>query len=223
MPEPKTALIIGASRGLGLGLARELLGRGWHVTATVRGVTKTTGLEDFYEQVTMDVVDINDPATVTPFVTRTLDRTYDVIFINAGIGGPDLATATQDEIAHLFVTNAVSPIRLAEKLLPALKPDGTLAFMSSRLGSVELAAGSMPLYSASKAALNSLTRALAAGLDKKITVLTLHPGWVRTDLGGAGAPLDVATSTRGLADVLEAKLGSGAREFLDYTGKTLPW
>jgi len=227
MPEQKSALIIGASRGLGLGLAKELLGRGWQVTATVRGVAKSTGLEDFHAQVTMDVVDINDLDTVAPFVTRALDHQYDVVFINAGISGPETKTAadvTPDEIAHLFMTNAIAPVRLAEMLLPAVKPDGVLAFMSSILGSVSLASGYAPLYSASKAALNSLTKAFVAGLKRKdLTVLTLHPGWVRTDMGGANADIDVETSVRGLADVLEKKLGAGGHEYLDYTGKTLPW
>jgi NAD(P)-dependent dehydrogenase (short-subunit alcohol dehydrogenase family) len=227
MPDTKTALIIGASRGLGLGLARELLSRGWHVTATVRGTGKSTGLEDYADQVAMDVVDITDLASVKPFVTRALDHKYDVVFINAGIGGPREKTVTDvtaDEISHLFMTNAIAPVRLAERLLPAVKADGVLAIMSSRLGSVSLAAGSMPLYSASKAALNSLTKAFVAGLGKTgVTVLTMHPGWVRTDMGGAGAPLDVKTSVRGIADVLESKGGAAGHEFLDYEGKTLPW
>jgi NAD(P)-dependent dehydrogenase (short-subunit alcohol dehydrogenase family) len=225
----KSALIIGASRGLGLGLARELLSRGWHVTATVRSVSKGTGLEEFHEQVTMDTVDINNMATVEAFVTRVKSQVYDVVFINAGIGGPEGKTAetvSTDEVTHVFMTNAIAPVRLAYKLLPTVKPEtGILAFMSSRLGSVELAThGTLPIYSASKAALNHLTRAFVAGLERDdITVLTMHPGWVRTDMGGAHADIDVATSVKGMADVLEAKAGAGGHEFLNYKGETLPW
>jgi len=224
----KSALIIGASRGLGLGLAKELLTRGWHVTATVRAAGKDMGLEKFHDQVTLDTVDINNLRSVEAFVARVKSQTYDVVFINAGIGGPQDKTAetvTEEEMAHLFMTNAISPVRLAYKLLETVKPGtGILAFMTSILGSVTLGAkGFAPLYSASKSALNQLTRSFADVMEADITVLSMHPGWVKTDMGGDGADIDVATSVKGLADVLEAKAGSGKHEYLDYQGKTIPW
>jgi NAD(P)-dependent dehydrogenase (short-subunit alcohol dehydrogenase family) len=231
MPKPgpeKSALIIGASRGLGLGLARELLGRGWHVTATVRTAPKGAELANYHGQVSMDTVDINHLAGVEAFVNRVKSQKFDVVFINAGIGGPDGKTAettTAEEMNHLFMTNAVSPIRLAYKLLPTVKPGtGILAFMTSILGSIETDShGYAPLYSASKAALNRLTRSFVEVMTEDITVLSMHPGWVRTDMGGANADIDVATSVTGMADVLEAKAGSGVHEFLDYRGRTIPW
>jgi NAD(P)-dependent dehydrogenase (short-subunit alcohol dehydrogenase family) len=128
-------------------------------------------------------------------------------------------------MAHLFMTNAISPVRLAFKLLPTVKTgSGILAFMTSILGSVATDSGGYaPIYSASKAALNKLTRGFVAGMKADITVLSLHPGWVKTDMGGDGADIDVATSVKGLAEVLEAKAGSGKHEYLDYRGKTIPW
>jgi NAD(P)-dependent dehydrogenase (short-subunit alcohol dehydrogenase family) len=225
----KSALIIGASRGLGLGLAKEFLTRGWDVTATVRSAAGGTGLEDFHEQVTMDTVDINDLATVTAFVERVTDKAFDVVFINAGIGGPEGKTAetvAESDVTHLFMTNAIAPVRLAYKLLHTVKPKtGILAFMSSILGSVELStSGYAVIYSASKAALNSLTRNFVVAEDcDDITVLTMHPGWVRTDMGGANADIDVETSVKGMVDVLEAQAGAGGHQFLNYKGETLPW
>ncbi len=225
----KSALIIGASRGLGLGLSLELLKRGWQVTATVRSVTGSTGLEAYHGHVTMDTLDINSLASVSGFLDRMAGKVFDVVLVNAGISGPEDKTAetvSLEDMAHLFMTNAVAPVRLAYKLLPMVKPGtGILAFMSSILGSVERnTTGAMPLYSASKAALNSLTRSLVAGLtEQEITVLSLHPGWVRTDMGGPHADIDVDTSVAGLADVLEAQAGAGGHRFLDYQGKTLPW
>lgn len=224
----KSALIIGASRGLGLGLARELLHRGWQVTATVRSAPKHAELADYHGQVSMDTVDINNLTTVDAFVNRVKSQSFDVVFINAGIGGPDGKTAetvTPDEMTHLFMTNAISPVRLAYKLLPTVKTGtGILAFMTSILGSIETDShGFAPLYSASKSALNRLTRSFVEVMTEDITVLSMHPGWVRTDMGGEHADIDVATSVTGLADVLEAKAGSGVHEFLDYRGRTIPW
>jgi NAD(P)-dependent dehydrogenase (short-subunit alcohol dehydrogenase family) len=224
----KTALIVGASRGLGLGLAKELLDRGWNVTATVRSAPKHSELMEYHGKVTLDTLDINNLAAVEAFVNRVHGLLFDVVFINAGIGGPDGKTAetvTPDEMTHLFMTNAISPVRLAYKLLPVVKPEtGILAFMTSILGSIERNDhGMAPLYSASKAALNQLTRGFVAGMKQHITILSLHPGWVKTDMGGPHADIDVGTSVRGLADVLEAKAGSLAHEFLDYRGETIPW
>ena len=122
-----------------------------------------------------------------------------------------------------MMTNAVAPVRTARALLGAVKPGGTVALMTSILGSVTLRQHAMAeLYSASKAALNSLTRGFAAAEAKDFAVLSLHPGWVKTDMGGDSADIDVATSVAGLADVLETQTGPGHR-YLDYTGKTLPW
>jgi len=224
----KSALIVGASRGLGLGLAKELLDRGWHVTATVRSAPKNSELLEYHGQVRLDTIDINNLTTVDAFVRRVHDEVFDVIFINAGIGGPEGQTAetiTPEEMSHLFMTNAISPVRLAYKLLPMVKPEtGILAFMTSILGSVaKNDHGMAPLYSASKAALNQLTRSFVAKLEERITVLSLHPGWVKTDMGGPHADIDVRTSVKGLADLLKAKAGSRKHEYLDYRGETLPW
>jgi len=227
--EQKSALIIGASRGLGLGLSLELLKRGWRVTATVRSATGGTGLEAYHARVTMDTLDINNLSSVSAFVHRLEGQVFDVVLVNAGTGGPEgktPETVSSEDMTHLIMTNAISPIRLAGKLLPMVKPGtGILAFMSSVLGSVERnTSGALPLYSASKAALNSLTRNFVATLgEQNITVLSLHPGWVRTDMGGPHADIDVETSVTGLADVLSAQAGVGGHSFLDYTGKTLPW
>jgi len=225
----KTALVIGASRGLGLGLSLEFLKRGWNVTATVRSAAGGTGLEAYHERVTMDTLDINNLSMVADFVGRMESHVFDVIFINAGIGGPEGKTAetvTTEDMAHLVMTNAVAPVRLSYKLASRVRPGtGVLALMSSILGSVtNNTGGYASLYSASKAALNSLTRSFVAGLgDTNITVVTMHPGWVRTDMGGDNADIDVETSVTGMIDVLESQAGKGGHRFLDYRGRTIPW
>lgn len=220
--QTKTALIIGASRGIGLGLVKEFQHRSFAVTATVRQAAQAP------EGITTLVLDMNNHTQESKFMSDLGDKQFDVIVINAGISGPthkDAENVTADEISHLMITNAISPVRLGAKLLPHLRPKtGVMGFMSSILGSVALASGSWPLYSASKAALNSLTKSFAAKLPAgNITILTLHPGWVQTDMGGSGADITVDVSVKGLADVLTKQAGSHKHQYLDYQGKTLPW
>ncbi len=216
-----TALIIGASRGLGLGLVRELAGRGWTVTGTVRADAGRAAVEAAGG--TSALADVTDPASLTVLP----DTPLDLLFINAGVSGPahqDAAEATAEEIGALFMTNAVAPVAAARALLGRVEEGGVLAFMTSRLGSVAANdSGHLELYSASKAALNSLTRSLVAKLDRKLAVLSLHPGWVRTDMGGDAAPLDVEGSTRGLVDTILAHRGEPGSAFYDYSGAVLPW
>ena len=161
---------------------------------------------------------------------RRLDDTiFDLVFVNAGIAPPerhDAAHATRDEAAGIFLTNAVAPIRLARAFLDRVRDGpGIVAFMSSGLGSVADKTDSYSeLYSASKAALNSLSRSLAASLGRRrITVLAVAPGWVRTDMGGRGAALSVEQSVRGIVDVLESRAGTGRHGFVDYRGREVAW
>jgi NAD(P)-dependent dehydrogenase (short-subunit alcohol dehydrogenase family) len=156
------------------------------------------------------------------------DERFDLLFLNAGAGNPPgrrTTTVPDQEMWRLFETNALGPARTAEQLAPVLAPGAAVAFMTSRLGSVaDKTSDHAELYSATKAALNSLIRSFyARQAGEGLTVLALHPGWVRTAIGGPNAPLDVETSVRGLADVMAAHARSGACRFLDHTGAEIPW
>jgi len=153
---------------------------------------------------------------------------FDLVFINAGIAPePDDALHTSREAAaHVFLTNAVAPIRFARAFVDRVRDGpGIIAFMSSGLGSVADKTDSYgQLYSASKAALNSLSRSFAASLGRRrIAVLAVAPGWVRTDMGGPSASLSVEESTRGIVDVLGARAGTGRHGFVDYRGREVAW
>jgi len=225
------ALIVGASRGIGLGLARELASRGWSLTATVRHTVKpelTRMVEASDGRLRIEHVDTADAASGEALRASLEGEVFDLIVINAGVGGPakNPRTVSRDEFADLLVTNSLGPVRLAELLTKQVRPrTGVVAFMTSQLGSVAgNTTGGMELYRASKAALNSLVRSFAARhKDKGLAVLALHPGWVRTDMGGPNADIDVETSARGLADVVE-RAGRDRRDgFFDYKGAELPW
>lgn len=226
----KNALIIGGSRGLGLGLVREHLARGWRVTATVRsGSAELEGLAlDSAGRLGIEHVDITAPASVAALAKRLDGQRFDLLFLNAGVmagRGQALGDVPDSDISAIFMTNAISPIRVADALIGCVAPSGMVAFMSSILGSIGTNDdGRAELYRASKAALNSLIRSFRARHGRAdFTVLALHPGVVRTSMGGPSAPLDIETSVRGVTDVLEKRWGSGGQAFVDYRNEIVPW
>ena len=232
MADQKLALVVGANRGIGLGVVQEFLARGWDVIATARRPDQATALRDLAEihpgQLQVPGLEMNDAAAVDGFAATLGGKVLDVALINAGVSGPEhrnASVATAEEVGALMFTNAIAPIRLARSLAGHIRPgSGVLAFTSSVMGSVALNGGGHELYRASKAALNSLTRGLAVELrGKNLTVLSLHPGWVSTDMGGAGAPVSVDESATGLVTVIEQQAGKHGHRFLEYTGKELAW
>ncbi|SDS18580.1 Short-chain dehydrogenase [Pseudomonas asplenii] len=224
----KNALIIGASRGLGLGLVQQLLADGWNVTATVRDAGKADALKAA-GPVQIETLDMDDQAAVGALAERLQGQVFDLLFVNAGVKGPadqKPANATQAQIGQLFLTNAIAPIALAQRFVGQIRSGyGVIAFMSSGLGSVTTPdAPELAFYKASKAALNSMTNSFLSEIEAPtFTVLSMHPGWVKTDMGGEDAQIDVATSTRGLIDQVNAFAGRGGHHFINYKGETIPW
>jgi NAD(P)-dependent dehydrogenase (short-subunit alcohol dehydrogenase family) len=223
----RRALIIGASRGIGLGLAEELARRGWHVFASQR--SPSDGLAQAAKAGAIEIVtaDVTDVDSLKALAGRIDQGSLDVVLVNAGIiGGEHQAVeqASADEVAHVMMTNAVGPARAGKLLLPLLRDGGTLAFTTSKMGSIAESSGGFDLYRMSKAAQNILARGISEQDAKArgIAVLSLHPGWVQTDMGGAAATLTVEQSVTGLADVLEAEHPAEHR-FLAYDGSEIPW
>ncbi|MEX0340958.1 MAG: SDR family NAD(P)-dependent oxidoreductase [Erythrobacter sp.] len=220
----KTVFILGASRGIGLGLVREFLARGWQVVASERSKSENLhALEcDALRIVTCDVT---DPASYDAI--GLANGELDALIVNAGITGArhqDAAQASAEEVSEVMMTNAFGPARAGKALLPSIKDGGVLAVMSSLMGSVADSSGGYDLYRTSKAALNMLAKGIAEqdAAHRDITVLSLHPGWVQTDMGGPNATLTVEESVSGLADVVEGSGGGGFR-YVDYSGKDLPF
>lgn len=226
-----TACIIGASRGLGLGLAQQYLARGWRVIGTVRGSTPG-GLHALQatagERLSIEQLDINLPDQVAALRGHLAGQRLDVLFVNAGVSnGPDeqVGEVSTEEFTRVMVTNALSPMRVVEALQDRVPPQGLIALMSSGLGSVgNNESGGWEIYRASKAALNTLMRSFAArhaGDGRSLALVA--PGWVRTDMGGPQADLDVATSTAGILDSLAGLAGRPGLHYLNYQGQRMAW
>lgn len=226
------ALVVGATRGIGLGVVKEFASRSWDVIATARKPHQASALRDlaarYRQQITIQAFDMDDPDGIDTFAAGATSHRLDAVLINAGVAGPDHRSAdraTPAETGALMFTNAIGPIRLARQLAGAIVPGtGVLAFSSSVMGSVALNTGGHELYRASKAALNSLTRGLAHEQGhRRLAVLSLHPGWVRTDMGGPHAAVSIEDSARGLVDVILAQRGHPGHRFLDYRGQEIAW
>ncbi|HVZ07245.1 SDR family oxidoreductase [Rhodopila sp.] len=237
MAEHRLALVVGANRGIGLGVVKAFLARGWDVIATARKPAEAIALNALASgspgRVTVAALELNDPASLDGFAAAfdngaLAGKVLDIALINAGVAGPahrSASQATEAETGALMMTNAIAPIRLARAVAPRVRAGtGVIAFTSSVMGSVALNPGGHELYRASKAALNSLTRGLYAEVSgRKLTVLSLHPGWVRTDMGGPGAAVSVEDSARGMVDVMLAQQGRHHHVYLDYQGKEIAW
>jgi NAD(P)-dependent dehydrogenase (short-subunit alcohol dehydrogenase family) len=227
----RNALVIGASRGLGLALVRELLIRGWIVTATSRRNEegKLSSLAgEWSGQLSIEQLDVTQDDGINSLKTRLVSKHVDVLFINAGIIHEKEETAetiSRGEFTRLMQINALGPARLAERLIDIIAPDGTVAAMTSELASIADNEDAVwDCYRASKAALNMLMRSVALRhRNERRSFLLISPGWVKTDLGGPDATLEIDESIPRVVDQLEAVSGTTGLRFINYDGKTLPW
>jgi NAD(P)-dependent dehydrogenase (short-subunit alcohol dehydrogenase family) len=229
--EDRTVLLLGASRGIGLGLVDEYLDRGWRVIATQRSLSSAPALAERVKTangaLTVLRADINRPEDLVALSQQLSNVTLDLLFVVAGISDDPNQTIGQistEEFNHLMVTNVLSPMRALEQLARYVRPEGSLAVMTSALGSIsENTTGGYEAYRASKAALNMLLRSYAARAGGDRSILALMPGWVKTDMGGPDAPVEVKDSTAGLADTIAKHAGQPGLVFVDYQGNTISW
>ena len=224
----KTALVIGASRGLGLGLTNRFLERGWRVIATERQGTKHLGLQDLAaetgERLEIERVDIDIEEELKGLRERLEGRRIDLLIVNAAtIGDPEASFA--DRLLQVMKTNVVSVLSALHQLRDLVRDDGVVSVMSSELASVsDNTKGGWEPYRSSKSALNQSLRSFVAEQpDLPWSITAVAPGWVQTDLGGADAPLTVETSTNGVVDMLETRFAKRDLAFMNYKGDTLPW
>jgi len=207
-----TALITGAGRGLGRELARQYAADGWKVIGTER--------RD---------MDMTDRRQIREFAARLRGEPIDLLFCNAGITGRkgmSIGSFDFDSWEEILRVNLIGAAAVAEAFLEnvAASERRIIAMMSSRLGSISESSGMTLPYSTSKAALNMLVKGLAAELaSRRIVVVALSPGWVRTDMGGESAPLAPEASVAGLRKVIQGLKRGDSGRFLAYDGAEIPW
>ncbi len=221
----QTALIIGASRGIGRELVRQYLADGWRVLATARSSADVDALNA--DGAKAWSVDVTRAESIAALAWNLDGELLDAAFLNAGVYGPrEDGFATQAEFDTVMHTNVLAAMHLLPVIAPMVAAaHGKLAVLSSRMAS--LGARTSPhgtLYRASKAALNSVLvdTSLVFG-PKGATCLAFHPGWVQTDMGGPGADITPHDSAAGLRATLARTTAADNGRFLNYDGTPIPW
>ncbi len=225
-----TVLVTGANRGLGLEFCKQYAADGWQVLACCRN-PETAGKLASIPEVRVFSLDVSDFSQIDDLATQLQDTAIDVLINNAGIyndssmsgfGKLDYAAWTR-----ALTVNTQAPVKMAEAFLPHLEhgDNRLLISITSQMGSIaDNGSGGSILYRTSKAALNAAMKSIAIDLeDRKIGVLVLHPGWVKTDMGGEDALIDARKSVTGMRRVIAEFTPDRSGCFLKYDGSTLPW
>lgn len=237
-------LITGATRGIGLELCRHYAAAGWRVIATCRDPDKAAALRDLAhscDAIRIERLDVTDATSIAALAERLKDETLDVLINNAGIlsgSSSDTFWADTDDKSQEFGTidangwdkvlraNTIAPIMVTQALLPQIKRGAgrKIIMVSSCVGSIAQPFPNYIAYATSKAALNMAMRNVAMALQNdNITVVSLHPGWVKTDMGGPNADITVEESVAGMRKVIYGLTLQQSGGFIAYDGNALPW
>jgi NAD(P)-dependent dehydrogenase (short-subunit alcohol dehydrogenase family) len=225
-----SVLITGANRGLGLAFVRSYAGDGWKVHACCRQPEKAKTLKQVEGDVEIHRLDVTDGLSVAALTRGLGDEPIDVLINNAGLFGPRkgrLGNIAYDDWLQVFETNVLAPLRVTEKFLEhvAASERKLIVNISSKMGSITATSGgNQYIYRSSKAALNMVSKNLAIDLrDKGISVIAVHPGWVRTDMGGPDADLSPEDSVAGMRNIIDSAGPQQSGRFFSYNGEELPW
>lgn len=229
-----TYFITGCNRGLGLEFVRQLLARGQRVIATCRDIATSTDLTALTlkhsGQLSLVEMDVSDEASMREAVALLNDEAIDVFINNAGVYGPrdaNFGNVDGPAMAEVLYTNAVAPVLLTQLLIDNVRKGSgkKLVYVSSKMGSIaDNGRGGSYIYRSSKTALNSVVKSLALDLAPEgIAVATLHPGWVRTDMGGPNGLIDAPESVSGMLNVIDGLSVANTGQFFSYDGSTIAW
>jgi NAD(P)-dependent dehydrogenase (short-subunit alcohol dehydrogenase family) len=222
-----TVLITGANRGIGLELANQFTAAGYSVIGTARKPAEADELKALGARV--EPLDVTEKDSVAALAASLGNTPIDLLINNAGISGQppeDIEKLDVDAMAWTFNVNSLGPMRVTQALLPNLRAGKgkRIVQMSSVMGSIANNSGGYYDYRASKAALNMLNVSLSKELGPQgFTCVALHPGWVKTRMGGPSATVAVKDSAAGLLAVMTALTPDKNGQFMDYQGNPLPW
>lgn len=215
-------LVIGGNRGIGLELCRQLVARGDQVVATARSACPSLEALD----IRVESVDVTDADSIQALADATKNVSFDLVICNAGIlSRESLDAIDYDAIRRQFEVNTLGPLRVAESFGPRLGAGATFAIVTSRMGSLEdNTSGGRYGYRISKAGANVVGRSLAFDLKTQgVTVLLLHPGWVRTEMTGGSGHVEPADAARGLLERIDQLGIEHTGTFWHASGEPLPW
>ncbi|HEX5958386.1 MAG TPA: SDR family oxidoreductase [Hyphomicrobiaceae bacterium] len=221
-------LVTGSNRGIGLEFVRQYAAEGWRVHAACRNPDRARELAAVSGDVTVHRLDVTDDAAVGALATALEGEGLDVLINNAGLLESSSFGRTDGEAwLRSFRVNCIAPIHLLERFTPHLER-GKLkraVAITSKMGSIaDNTSGGSYIYRSSKAALNAAMRSAAIDLRPKgIIVAVLHPGWVKTDMGGPGALMAAATSVSGMRARIAALSPADSGRFFNFDGQELPW
>lgn len=236
-----TVLITGASRGLGLELARQYAANGWHVIATCRNPDRASALRALAASaksaIRVERLDVSDHAAIDALAGNLRETPIDLLLNNAGDIGPrdpdrsrlheqKFGTLNYAELRRVFDVNAVSPLKMAEAFAEhvAGSRHRKMVFMSSTTGSNTEGKYATFTYCTSKAALNKIVTMLAMALrERGIICAAVCPGFVKTDMGGADATLEIEPAIRALRGVIGALAMADSGTFTRYDGSRIAW
>lgn len=226
------ALITGANRGIGLALVKAYAGRRDKVFAAVRAAGDRGELDAAADAsrgwIEVIELDVSDPVDVARAKRQLEAEPIDVLINNAGVSGPDRQSALDmdfEGLAETLSVNAIAPLRIANAFLANVKAaKGKIITLSSQMGQMQSASSDSLAYRVSKAAVNKLMRGLATELKPQgVPVLIVHPGWVRTDMGGDSAQLSPEESAAGMMKLIDKLDIASTGKFLAWNGKELAW
>jgi len=218
----QNVLITGASRGLGREFARQYAADGWKVFACARDPRKV----EEGRGVSAHALDVTDGESVAA-LARALDgERFDLLINNSGVIGDRTAAmggVKYEEWLDAFDVNVLGPMRMAEAFGRRLQGDRKLATISSRMGSIAEAGANAVVYRSTKAAVNMVMKCLSEALKGEAVAVALHPGWVRTDMGGPSAALAPEESVAGMRKVIAGLSAADNGRFINYDGGAIPW
>ncbi|MBS1212268.1 MAG: csgA protein [Proteobacteria bacterium] len=230
----KTVLVTGANRGIGLEFCRQYAEAGWKVLACCRSpdhADELAGLAAKFATVTVHALDVANFAQIDALSRHLRDEPIDVLICNAGVYGDrdaqGFGALDYERWRETLTINTLAPVKLTEALMPQIaRSDMKLVVaITSLMGSIaDNSSGRSIFYRSSKAALNAAMKTLAIDLKGRgFGVLILHPGWVRTDMGGDEAPTSPTESVAGMRRVIDDFRREETGRFLNFRGEELPW